>query len=174
MRLFLLLLPALTLVSSFAQEPNNLGTAPATCYASLTVEVISTTTCDAAIAVADELDRARMASAMATRHARSSQFARAEELIEVALASQPNDPVVLINLGSMRINQERFDEAVDAYLHAQDILETSGAAPEPVLFLNRSLALRALGRYADAKRDYDHFVWLRDSLRGDSSLYIDE
>ena len=128
------------------------------CYASLQATDATAMPCIEALQIADDLEQqAQIASALAVIMARSGDLLRAEEFMEQALTLQPTNPNVLINLGNLRIKQQRFNEAIEVYGRAQDY----GALEEPALYLNRSLALRALGRYDDAKKDYDYFLTLK-------------
>ena len=142
------------------------GTAVTTtaCYSSLQAHIQSTQPCEVALAATlDDIERARIASTLAMLHARANEPRIAQQWMDEAVQIQPDDSVVLVNLGNLRIKQGRFDEAVQVYSNVQTLFESTADPAPSVLFLNRALALRALGRYADAKRDYDYYVYLHST-----------
>lgn len=146
-----------------AVEQNTAVSASA-CYSSLQARIHSTQPCEAALAATiDDVERARIASTLAMLHAQANELAIAQQWMDEALQIHPGDSVVLVNLGNLRIKQGRFDEAVQVYSNVQTLLESKADPAPSVLFLNRALALRALGRYADAKRDFDYYVYLHST-----------
>jgi tetratricopeptide (TPR) repeat protein len=160
-----LLAEAAFTVPSLSTEPEPMQAGPAAeCYRSIAETGASSSACETALTLADsDLATGRLSSALAMVHAKRGDLARAQESMDTAVARAPEDPIVQVNLGNLRIRQQRFGEAVEAYLFAQDLLAAAGEPEEPVIFLNRALALRALGRYADAKKDFDYFAFLQES-----------
>ena len=97
----------------------------------------------------------QQASKVASDLARRGELAQATQQIEEVLvqyAGASADATVQANLGTVRLYQGNFQQAIDA------INASLGAGIESeyisTLYLHKSLALRALGRYAESQQAY--------------------
>lgn len=73
----------------------------------------------------------------------------AEADLLAAIRLQPTAAHLYLALGNLRLNQRRFNEALERY---NDAIERS-VAPPPGYFINRALALRGLGQIQLAAAD---------------------
>jgi len=80
---------------------------------------------------------------------RDQRFELAEADMAAALALAPSRPELMITRGNLRMAQGRFADALTDYSLA---IERSGGS-QPAFFVNRALALRALGEVAAAAAD---------------------
>ena len=104
----------------------------------------------------DALTQAQVHSAMAWHYARSGSIDASRNALTSIGAQYQNDPVVQNNLGNMYLAQKQFSAALQAYEMA---LSGLGAGPaRAAVQLNRSMALRALGRYEDAYLAYQSYL----------------
>ena len=78
--------------------------------------------------------------------------------ISEAISLAPKNPAVIINLGHLRIRQGLLSQALEAF----DLASGLGAIREPAVYLNRSIALRGLGRYLEARENYVQYRLLID------------
>ncbi len=127
-----------------------------TCFRSLTVKPPQLKACETALNhVVDPAMLARVHSALAWQHSKLDRFQDAETAINRALGIAPEDPIVQANLGNLRLQLRNYNEAVAAY--NTSLLNRPSLQHEAAVYLNRSLALRGLGRYEEAKLDYEAF-----------------
>ncbi len=99
---------------------------------------------------------AQLNSALALQYARLGQIRAAETALNTALALDAGNPVVQGNLGNIQLLSGNYSEAVNAYNNA--LAQPSEARHQAAVYLNRSLALRGLGRYQEAKQDFDAYL----------------
>ena len=123
------------------------------CFASATHERIDHAACEYAAAVfADNpAQLARIDSVRAVLLARSGHFEPARDLAGQIAFTHSGDHVVLANAGTVAIYDGRFAEAVEAFDQAVTLAEPGDLG---AIYLNRSIALRGLGRYGEAHQDY--------------------
>ena len=95
-------------------------------------------------------DKALLLSHLAILQFKQGQKPDALITISEAVTTAPKNPAVIINLGHLRIRQGLFLEALEAF----DLASQLGAIREPAVYLNRSIALRGLGRYLEARENY--------------------
>ncbi|XOV83899.1 MAG: tetratricopeptide repeat protein [bacterium] len=117
--------------------------------------------CEAALAGTREpATRARIFTAMSQWSVNKGDLVTASRHIEDALAIAPDDPSVLNNWGAILIRQDSFAAATDAFSRGLLGAQQSTQSPEltGVLYHNRSIALRALGEYAEAAADYAEYL----------------
>ena len=95
-------------------------------------------------------DKALLLSHLAILQFKQGQKPDALITISEAVTIAPKNPAVIINLGHLRIRQGLFLEALEAF----DLASQLGAIREPAVYLNRSIALRGLGRYLEARENY--------------------
>ena len=95
-------------------------------------------------------DKALLLSHLAILQFKQGQTPDALSTISEAVTIAPKNPAVIINLGHLRIRQGLFLEALEAF----DLASRLGAIREPAVYLNRSIALRGLGRYLEARENY--------------------
>lgn len=95
-------------------------------------------------------DKALLLSHLAILQFKQGQTPDALITISEAVTIAPKNPAVIINLGHLRIRQGLFLEALEAF----DLASRLGAIREPAVYLNRSIALRGLGRYLEARENY--------------------
>ncbi|MEM9622946.1 MAG: tetratricopeptide repeat protein, partial [Pseudomonadota bacterium] len=131
-----------------------------TCFNSLALSPPATTACEKALAAATTPDlRAQIHSVLALQWARRGQAAAASQAIQAALDNNPQDALVQGNLGSVRLLSGDFNGAIAAYNSALQL--PLDLAAEATVYLNRALALRGLGRYAEAREDFQLYQDLR-------------
>ena len=95
-------------------------------------------------------DKALLLSHLAILQFKQGQKPDALTTISEAVTIAPKNSAVIINLGHLRIRQGLFLEALEAF----DLASRLGAIQEPAVYLNRSIALRGLGRYLEARENY--------------------
>ena len=105
-----------------------------------------------------EDDKALLLSNLAILQFKRGQKPDALITITEAITIAPKNPSVIINLGHLRIRQGLFLEALEAF----DLASRLGAIREPAVYLNRSIALRGLGRYLEARENYVQYRLLRE------------
>ena len=98
---------------------------------------------------------AQLKSAHALLLARKGQVQAGRRLLDEALRQYPDDPIVLVNHGSLAIHEQDLVVAVETFDRAVNLVDPASL---PVVYLNRSLALRGLGRYDQAREDYDAYL----------------
>jgi tetratricopeptide (TPR) repeat protein len=132
-------------------------------------EVGAAQACDTAMAdvaadtsPAGRVREARLRSAVAMLEAANNNLPAARNTMNRALALAPEDNIVLGNHGSLLLREGEYRSAVEAYNTVLSrLLEQAPDAPlQAPLYLNRSLALRALGRYDEASKDYQLYLIL--------------
>ena len=133
------------------------------CFRSMHDDLGGSESCDEALTrPLDDTQRGRVMASLAMMKVRQASMPAARELMNQALALAPQDHVVVTNHGSLLLHEGEFPAALAAYetVIAQSLEGPLNAALEPALYLNRSLALRALGRYEEAARDYAMYLQL--------------
>ncbi len=112
--------------------------------------------------VSARVREARLHSALAMLRAARNDLSGARARMNQALALAADDYVVRSNQGNLLLREGAFRGAVDAYnsVLSQLLAEESDASLQTPLYLNRSLALRALGRYDEAHKDYQLYLVL--------------
>ena len=139
--------------------PNSLNAANQTspeelftkCYESQNSRQPDRAPCEHALEFATlEDDNALLLSNLAILQFKQGQKPDALITISEAVTMAPKNPAVIINLGHLRIRQGLFLEALEAF----DLASQLGAIREPAVYLNRSIALRGLGRYLEARENY--------------------
>ncbi len=103
-------------------------------------------------------DKALLLSHLAILQFKRGQKPDALITISEAVTIAPKNPAVIINLGHLRIRQGLFLEALEAF----DLASQLGAIREPAVYPNRSIALRGLGRYLEARENYVQYRLLID------------
>lgn len=137
----------------------------ATCSASLYRDPADLQPCMQAIEIApdgnaaQQVGKARLQSALALQYAKRGDLVQARLNINNALHRAPTDWVVRAHEGNIYIYESEFAAALAAF---DDALRAA-PSPPPALFLNRSLALRALGQYDAAQLDYQRFIDARQA-----------
>jgi tetratricopeptide (TPR) repeat protein len=140
----------------------NPGSSVTACFGSIHQALVIIEPCERALmelssTANDPETTAEVKSALAIQFARKSQLPQSRVLLEEAIADSPQNLTVLVNLGSLNVYEGNFDAALAAYDRALAM------RTDPYIYLNRSLALRALGRYAQAQNDYDAYASLINS-----------
>ena len=147
--------------------PNSLNAANQTspeelftkCYESQNSQQPDTEPCEYALQFATlKDDKALLLSHLAILQFKKGQKPDALTTISEAVTIAPKNPTVIINLGHLRIRQGLFLEALEAF----DLASQLGAIREPAVYLNRSIALRGLGRYLEARENYVQYRLLID------------
>ena len=147
--------------------PNSLNAANQTspeelftkCYESQNSRQPDKEQCEHALQFATlEDDKALLLSNLAILQFKRGQKPDALITISEAVTIAPKNPSVIINLGHLRIRQGLFLEALEAF----DLASRLGAIREPAVYLNRSIALRGLGRYLEARENYVQYRLLID------------
>ena len=108
---------------------------------------------EAASRITEPQARAQALALLALQRLKAQQPVAAAEDLERALAEAPRDPYVQVNAGSFYLLAGDLRGAIAAYGHAQAL--AGDAIPE--VYLNRAIALRGLGRYEDARADFDYY-----------------
>ena len=103
-------------------------------------------------------DKALLLSHLAILQFKQGQTPDALTTINEAITLAPKNPAVIINLGHLRIRQGQLLQALEAF----DLASRLGAIREPAVYLNRSIALRGLGRYLEARENYVQYRLLID------------
>ena len=103
-------------------------------------------------------DKALLLSHLAILQFKQGQTPDALTTINEAITLAPKNPAVIINLGHLRIRQGLLLQALEAF----DLASQLGAIREPAVYLNRSIALRGLGRYLEAHENYVQYRLLID------------
>ena len=92
-------------------------------------------------------------AALAIQYLRGDDLASARREMNEALSIAPEDAGIQGNLGVLLLREGDFLAAVNAL---NNMLTTDPARlADPAVYLNRALALRALGRYDEAAKDYE-------------------
>ena len=129
------------------------------CYASLSESKPDVAQCESALkSTNDSQEKALLLSNLALIQANAGQFQSAQASMVEALKQDPRNFSVLVNLGNLRIQQRLYREALQSY----DAAVAVGAIREPAIYLNRSIALRGLGRYAEARENFIQYKLLVD------------
>ena len=129
------------------------------CYESQNAQQPARGPCEKALQFATlKDDKALLLSNLALLQFKQGQKPEALTTITEAITIAPKNSSVLINLGHLRIRQGLFLEALQAF----DLASQLGAIREPAVYLNRSLALRGLGRYLEARENYIQYRLLVD------------
>jgi len=131
------------------------------CFASVHDTWRGDEACEAAITHArTDAGHAQATASLAMIKVREGNLPAARELMNQALGSAPNDSMVMTNHGSLLLREREFAAAVVAYdtVLAQQFDKPTDATLRPALYLNRSLALRALGRYDEAAQDFAAYL----------------
>jgi len=163
---------------TFSHAEESDGVAPveasvdAACYAMLNrpgQEIGARQACEDALsdAAADtgpsaKLREARLYSAMAMLRAQRNDLPAARADMNRALALAGNDDIVLGNQGSLLLREGAYRNALDTFnaVLARLLEQAPDSTLQAPLYLNRSLALRALGRYDEASKDYRLYLML--------------
>ena len=132
------------------------------CFASLRSSHTTLEACINALTRLPEqsIESARVFSALALLHARQRNLVAARNAMDTALSITADDVVVQGNLGSLLIAESNFRGAVLAFNDALAL--ASEQATHAALYLNRSLALRAMGQYDEAAKDYELYQTLSE------------
>ena len=147
--------------------PNSLNAANQTspeelftkCYESQNAQQPDEEYCENALQFATlKEDKALLLSNLAILQFKQGRKPDALSTITEAITTAPKNSSVLINFGHLRIRQGLFLEALEAF----DLASQLGAAREPAVYLNRSLALQGLGRYLEARENYVQYRLLVD------------
>lgn len=147
--------------------PNSLNAANQTspeelftkCYESQNSQQPDKEPCEYALQFATlKNDKALLLSHLAILQFKQGQKPDALITISEAVTIAPKNTAVIINLGHLRIRQGLFLEALEAF----DLASQLGAIREPAVYLNRSIALRGLGRYLEARENYVQYRLLID------------
>ena len=106
--------------------------------------------------------QARLFAAMAMLQAQQGELQQARATMNRALALAATDPMVRGNQGNLLLREGAYQEAVAAYNELLLALQEQPANPslQAPLYLNRSLALRALGYYDEASKDVELYLTL--------------
>lgn len=138
------------------------------CFASLRQVPANPMPCQAALdaaqqpsSSADTLQLAKLESMLALQYARRNDLGQARTHMNSALRRAPSDYVVLAQEANILIYESQFEGAVRILnTLLQDHAQTQ--KPQlPSLLLNRSIALRGLGRYQESKYDYAEYLSIR-------------
>jgi len=118
---------------------------------------------------AGRLQQARLQAAFAILLDQRNQRDRARTQMAAALRLAPDDPLVAGNQGNLLLREGGYQRALSHFSAAIDALTAQpGHDPVqhslPALYLNRSLALRALGRYDLAAADVKTYLRLQQGL----------
>ena len=134
------------------------------CFISLHTTPTALQACRIALqaSVASSLERAQLHSALAMGLLRQDQLIPARIEMDAALAITDLDPVIQANLGNLLIREGNYRGAIVAFNNALTATTDTptGTLHSAVVYLNRSLALRALGRYDEASKDYAAYLVL--------------
>ena len=129
------------------------------CYESQNAQQPDEESCEKALEFATlKEDKALVLSNLAILQFKQGQKPEALKTITEAITIAPKNPSILINVGHLRIRQALFLEALEAF----DLASRLGATREPAVYLNRSIALRGLGRYLEARENYVQYRLLID------------
>ena len=106
--------------------------------------------------------QARLFAAMAMLQAQHGELQQARATMNRALALAATDTIVRGNQGTLLLREGAYQEAVAAYNELLLALQEQPANPslQAPVYLNRSLALRALGYYAEASKDVELYLTL--------------
>ena len=142
----------------------------AACLSSLNQQVSDPQTMPCQTALSDTTltsdQLAHVHAAIGMHQLTQNKMATAREALERALELAPLDPWVQANLGSLLLREENFGQALSAYNRALNTLiqaQEGNRQQMPIrtniaaVYLNRSLVLRALGRYDEAHQDYARY-----------------
>lgn len=151
----------------FTTQPT-ISAAASLCFASLQQVPATPEPCQAALNAAqqppssvDTLQLARLESMLALQYARRKGLSQARAHMNSALRRAPSDYVVLAQEANVLIYESQFESAVRILTKLlEDHVETQ--KPQLAgLLLNRSIALRGLGRYQESKYDYAEYLSIR-------------
>ena len=124
------------------------------CLATTNAEPVNLEPCQSALAATApaSVERARAHAASAIQHARMDNLTRARTAIDEALLIAPGVADIQGNHGIILLREGEYAAAVNVF---NTMLATHPATLyQPTVYLNRALALRALGRYDEAAKDY--------------------
>jgi tetratricopeptide (TPR) repeat protein len=99
------------------------------------------------------INKAQITAAIGSLHLRKGDLAQARTFLEEARQLAPADAIVQGNYANLLVRQGQFAAAIEAYnavLTTAELDRRSTAA----LYLNRALALRAIGRYDEESKDF--------------------
>ena len=135
------------------------------CAGSLQGQPVDLHTCDDALLRVDRnsVEAARINSLIAMAHLPRNDLMTARAYMDRALARFPDDAIVQGNLGNLLLREGNYVGAITAFNAALVTLEGRDAA---AAYLNRALALRAIGRYDEAAKDYQLYLQLTGHKTG--------
>ena len=124
------------------------------CLSSTQLEPVALDACQSALldTAPESLDRARVHAALAIQYVRMDDLTRARTAIDEALAIAAELADIQGNLGVVLLREGDYLAAVNAFNNM--LTADPNALYNPAVYLNRALALRALGRYDEAAKDY--------------------
>ena len=99
---------------------------------------------------------ARVNSTLAAGYAAKGDLVVGDQYLEQAVTLAPQDWHTLANVGVVHLYNTRFSQALDTLDRA---MRLNPDFP-PYLLLNRSLALRGLGRFPESARDLEDYAYL--------------
>ena len=137
-----------------AEETMDEAAIEAACIASVQMQPVDPGPCTLASQALIEPDRRAVAlSILAVQHLHLDDPVVAAETLEEALTLAPRNPYVQANAGTFYLHANDFSGAIAAFGHAQAL----AGDDIPAVYLNRAIALRGIGRYAEARADYDYY-----------------
>ena len=113
-----------------------------------------------------DVERAQVSAVISATLLKSGDIYGARVAIQQALKISPQDSLVQANLGNLLMYEGDYQQAILAFNNALFEPDVSTfrtpvpATTQAALYLNRSLALRALGNYAEAEKDYALYLQL--------------
>lgn len=124
------------------------------CLATTRADPVDIETCQTALSASapTSVERARAHAALAIQYARMDDLRRARSAIDEALRLAPQRADIQGNLGIILLREGAYAAAVNAFNNM--LANDPEMLYEPAVYLNRALALRALGRYDEAAKDY--------------------
>ncbi len=142
-----------------AQASPSTQTQLADCFASLTNVRVNFSLCEEGLENSSQwsvdgqgsLAAARFNAALGALHLRKNALDRARFYLDTAIQLHPNDPIVVGNYANLLLREGAFVSAIETYNRLLSLpLDPQSM---PAVYLNRSLALRATGRYDEAAKD---------------------
>ncbi len=146
------------------------------CYVELSNPAANRLACQDALddAVLDDtasgkVRQARLLAALAMLQAQREELPQARATMNRALALAATDSIVRGNQGNLLLREGAYQQALDTYNRLLLTLQETPAQPSQAslqapLYLNRSLALRALGYYDEASKDVELYLTLIGAL----------
>ena len=140
------------------------------CFASLASPIVELAPCERVLstqATGDarfspaltSLDIAQARAVLGALYLKKLDLPRAQTSLEQAIQAAPDDIMVAGNYANLLLYQGNHQAAIESYNRLLNQLPDR--YPEtPALYLNRSLALRAIGRYDEASKDYQLYLQL--------------